>query len=83
MGRKRRRLVVTITETWTFVFDAEGGVDVSASAERPALAPTPAPPLDGAADAAASGSTAELSLPDIDEPQEGCDPGDDAESNSQ
>lgn len=45
MGRKRRKLVVTITETWTFVFADEGPPPVADQpAELPAFAPTPTPP---------------------------------------
>ncbi|MCL4830355.1 MAG: hypothetical protein KJZ95_23560 [Caldilinea sp.] len=45
MGRKRRKIVVTVTETWTFVFDEAG--DMSASLlDLPALASIPAPPPD-------------------------------------
>ncbi len=45
MGRKRRKLVVTITETWTFVFADESPPPVADQPlDSPALAPTPLPP---------------------------------------
>jgi hypothetical protein len=41
MGRKQRKLVVTVTERWTFVFDDEG----EAPATPPTIdSPAPAPP---------------------------------------
>ena len=47
MGRKRRQVVVTVTETWTFVFDAAGEAPSPASPrDPPALASIPAPSVD-------------------------------------
>jgi hypothetical protein len=47
MRRKRRKVVVTVTETWTFVFDAAGETPLSApSLEQPPLAPILTPPPD-------------------------------------
>ena len=60
MGRKRRKLVVTITETWTFVFADESPPPVADQPlDSPALAPTPLPPApvlppEGAVDPAPS-----------------------------
>ena len=49
MGRKQRKLVVTVTERWTFVFDDEG----EATAAPPAIdSPPPAPSSSPDADAA-------------------------------
>lgn len=49
MGRKRRKVVVTVTETWTFVFDETGAMpDLTPLLEQPALASIPAPPVDDA-----------------------------------
>lgn len=71
MGRKRRKVVVTVTETWTFVFDAAGEMPLPASlSDPPTLASLPTAPLDDlpptdnafaapAADAHASGSESE------------------------
>jgi len=47
MGRKRKKLVVTITETWTFVFDETGTTpDLTSLLDLPALASIPAPQMD-------------------------------------
>jgi len=47
MRRKRRQVVVTVTETWTFVFDAAGETPPSASPlDPPPLAPILTPPPD-------------------------------------
>lgn len=71
MGRKRRKVVVTVTETWTFVFDETGEPPQPASLlDPPALVSFPAAPLAAAppiadapdapaAEAQASSSTAE------------------------
>jgi hypothetical protein len=49
MGRKRRKVVVTVTETWTFVFDETGEAPLPAPHfDPPALASIPTPPLDAA-----------------------------------
>lgn len=49
MGRKRRKVVVTVTETWTFVFDETGATpDLTPLLEPPAPASIPAPPVDEA-----------------------------------
>lgn len=49
MGRKHRRVVVTVTETWTFVFDETGTTpDPTPLFDLPALASIPAPPVDDA-----------------------------------
>jgi hypothetical protein len=45
MRRKRRKVVVTVTETWTFVFDEAGELPAS-PLDPPALASIPTPPLD-------------------------------------
>jgi hypothetical protein len=69
MRRKRRKVVVTVTETWTFVFD-EAGEAPATPLDPPALASTPTPSLDAtplatdasdalAVDAQASGSESE------------------------
>jgi len=61
MGRKRRRVVVTITETWTFVFDGVGEAPVSAPscnslalASIPASPPNATPPTDATAQESSS-----------------------------
>lgn len=51
MGRKRRRLVVTITETWTFVFDEAGQQAHDVPIESPALASIPGPAAESTPDA--------------------------------
>lgn len=45
MRRKRRKVVVTVTETWTFVFEEAGDMPAPLL-ELPALASIPAPPVD-------------------------------------
>jgi len=47
MGRKRRKVVVTVTETWTFVFDETGTTpDLTSLLDLPTLASIPAPQMD-------------------------------------
>lgn len=46
MGRKRRKVVVTVTETWTFVFDEAGETPAPPPLDPPALASVPTSPLD-------------------------------------
>lgn len=49
MGRKHRRVVVTVTETWTFVFDETGTTpEPTPLLDLPVLASIPAPRLDAA-----------------------------------
>lgn len=59
MGRKRRKLVVTITETWTFVFADESSPPVADQPPAPpALTPTPLPPEGAVAPAPTDGDPA-------------------------
>jgi hypothetical protein len=49
MGRKRTKVVVTVTETWTFIFDETGETpDLTPLLELPALASIPTPQMDAA-----------------------------------
>lgn len=49
MGRKRTKVVVTVTETWTFVFDETGKTpELTPLLDLTELASIPAPPVDEA-----------------------------------